>query len=149
MESAEGRISSIDGDVATVVVAAPLACARCAAGKGCGAGLLASTGGPKTLSVRMPAGVRLQVDDVVRLSIAPRHLLRAATLAYGLPLAGALGALAIAWIARADIGDAAGVVVALAGLVAGHLAGRWLLQRDAACEHFLPTLDGGAGASAR
>jgi sigma-E factor negative regulatory protein RseC len=142
MESATGKVSSVGDGVATVVVDAPVACARCAAGKGCGAGLLAGEPKARQVEVRIPSGMTLEYGDSVTLGIAPRYLLRAAMLAYGLPLIGLLAFCGIAWTSGVVGNDLAAVPYALAGLYAGILAGRRLLANAAACEQFTPVIDG-------
>ena len=83
-------IQSIDPDGAHVIVCAPATCERCAAGAGCGGGLL-RTWSPHTAEVlnyrrtQLPAG--LKIGDRVSLRVSERVFLVMALLVYGLPLA--------------------------------------------------------------
>ena len=147
MESAIGTVSSVAEGVATLVVAAPITCHRCAAGRGCGAGLLGSNEKPRRVETSIPAGMTLAVGDQVRLTVAPRHLLRAAILAYGLPLISMLVFVAIAWGFGAADSDLLAVAFALTGLVAGFLLSRRLFAAEAACEQFVPVIESFAGAA--
>ena len=94
-------------------------CARCAAGKGCGAALLGRKGGRRQLLVAVNRETSIQEGDRVRLMLAPRHLLRAASLAYGLPLIAALAAAAVAFNVNAS--DAVTGAAAMLGFAAGFL----------------------------
>lgn len=140
MDRAAGKIISISAFTAVVSVA-ETGCPRCAAGKGCGAGLLAGTGGPAEVSVQLPSGHRYHVGDAVTLSIASSSLLRAALLAYGLPLAGTVAALTVGWLVMAPLSDLAAVVIAGSGLLAGFIVGRKQLQKEAWCRQFVPSIE--------
>ena len=145
MESVVGRIRTVQDGVVTVVVDAPVTCRRCASGKGCGAGLLATDQESKQIEIRIPTGMALRTGEHVRLTMAPADLLRAAFLAYGLPLVSMLvfiGAAAIFGSAQSDL---TGVIVAVVGLAAGIFAGRQILERDAACDQLVPFIEGLAG----
>lgn len=140
MESAVGRIVSISGGQATVSVDAAANCSRCAAGKGCGAGLLTGSDRTRLIDVRLSPGLALHAGDEVRLSLAPSHLLRAAVYAYGLPLGGIVIALGTAWILNQAIDDPSAIVLATAGLVAGASLGRHLLNKDGCLKNLVPTV---------
>jgi len=140
MESVTGHVSSVDGDRITVQVDAPVACRRCAAGKGCGAGLLDGSSASRSLDVDVPVGVRLDIGDEVTLTLSPRKLLRAAVLAYGLPLASLVTAATIAWLAGAGPDSPVAVAMVIAGLTAGIFVSRYILNRGAACDQFVPTI---------
>lgn len=139
MESTTGTIRAINGTHVSVTVDAPLACKRCASGKGCGAGLLLQgTSTPRVLDMHVPPGTRVSVGDEIRLSIAPAYLLKAAFLAYALPLIAVLLALAAGLLLTDTLGDSMAMLLALAGLVAGLFLSRKLMQNRALCEQFVP-----------
>jgi sigma-E factor negative regulatory protein RseC len=140
MDRASGEIISVSGTTATVSVAAT-GCPRCAAGKGCGAGLLTGTNESAEIEIQLPPGHHYRVGEAVTLSIASSSLLRAALLAYGLPLAGTVLALTAGWLVMAPLNDLAGALIALAGLLAGFAAGRRQLRKDAWCEQFVPSIN--------
>jgi len=87
----------------------------------------------------------LHAGQHVRLAMAPADLLRAAFLAYGLPLVSMLALVGTAAILGGAVSDLAGFVLATIGLAAGFLAGRWILERDAACDQLVPYIEGLAG----
>ncbi len=149
METATGKISALHGRTATVLVKSASVCYRCAAGKGCGAGLFQATDKPRYMQFELPEGMSVQTGDSIDLTIASKHLLRAALLAYGLPLLSMLGSLLALQSFSADSGDARGVLVAGAGLLAGLLIGRALLERESVCDQFVPRIgrsaDGNTG----
>jgi len=140
MESAIGKISALTDIVATVEVRAPIACQRCAAGKGCGAGIFQTSDQPREIQVRIPVGLSVRLGDTIELTIGRKFLLRAAMLAYGLPLMTMMSFLGLAWILPGNPGDGTGIVIAASGLVVGLVIGRQILGRDSVCEQFVPTL---------
>ena len=140
MNSPVGTIVSIADGHATVSVDAAAICARCAAGKGCGAGLLAGSNRSRFVDVPLTAGMQFKAGDEVRLSLEPSHLLRAAIFAYGLPLGGVILALGIAGYLNQSLDDRFAVVLAVAGLVAGVLFGRHLLSKDACLRNLALTI---------
>jgi len=140
MESPVGRIVSIAHGRATVSVDVAAACARCAAGKGCGAGLLAGTNRRQLIDVQLESGIELKAGDEVQLTLAPSHLLRAAMLAYGLPLICLMIALGIAWSMNQSLDDRHAIVLAIGGLVSGLMLGRHLLNKDGCLKHLVPTI---------
>ena len=140
MESPVGRIVSIADGQATVSVDAAEVCARCAAGKGCGAGLLTGSKRTRLIEVQLSPGIETAVGDEVKLSLAPSHLLRAAIFAYGLPLAGIVIALALASIMNQALDDQMAIALAISGLVIGGLLGRHFLNKDACLKNLVPTI---------
>jgi sigma-E factor negative regulatory protein RseC len=146
MESAVGRISTLDQGIATVVVDSPIACKRCAEGKGCGAGIFQDANKGREVRVVIPAGMRVQEGDAIELTIGPKYLLRAAMLAYGLPLACLVTFPALAWLLTGNPGDGPGIVLAIAGLLVGLSIGRRILSRESVCEQFVPAVRSAADA---
>jgi len=140
MESAIGRISILDDRIATVVVESPVACRRCAAGKGCGAGIFQGADRNREVRVEIPVGMEVQEGDTIELMIGPRFLLRAAMLAYGLPLATMVLSLFLAWMLTGNPGDGLGVVLAVLGLAVGLVVGRRILNSESICEQFVPAV---------
>lgn len=126
------------GARAIVDVQAEVVCARCAAGRGCGAGVFSASRGTRRLDIAIDEALDLAAGDTVGIELAPGNVLSAALLVYGLPLAGAALAAALAY--GLGMGDAGAALLALGGLCAGALAGRRRLQ-DAGClARFTPTL---------
>jgi sigma-E factor negative regulatory protein RseC len=148
MESPSGTIVAIDAASVTIAVQAGQQCARCASGRGCGAGLLGS--GRKTLLVQvaLPPGNALRQGDRVSLALQGTQLLRATLLVYGLPLAGVLLVMTLGSLLVADMGDWLAAGLAAGGLAAGAAAGRRLLGNSQCLRQFVPTIEGqphGAG----
>ena len=140
MQSSSGRVLFVNDNVARVAVAAEPVCARCAAGKGCGAGLFGNQSGTQELDVRLTPGLIVEPGDVVEVAMRPVKLLQAAVLVYGLPLSGALLGGAVAMATR--LADTAAVLAVLAGLVAGLLAARFKLRQQACLRSFEPVVTG-------
>jgi len=142
MDNPQGRILSIHRDDtpphAVVEVAASIRCARCAAGKGCGAGIL---GGDDKLR-RVEALIAIDLDvgegDQVAIELAPNNLLRASSIVYGLPLLGAVAGASGAWLS--GMGDLGAAIAALAGVGVGILTGRRRLQRTGCLRTFTPVV---------
>lgn len=143
MDSPRGLVIQLESSgpavLAEVEVDAASSCARCAAGKGCGAGLLA---GSKRRRVRalVADGVEIREGDEVRIELAPRNLLRASWLVYGVPLTAAVLTAALAYLL--DFGDAAAALVAIAGLVVGLLIAHRRLRAAGCLRDFTPTIVG-------
>lgn len=141
MESPRGRILAVykhaDPPHANVEVAA-LRCARCAAGKGCGAGALGGDDRPRRIDVRIPPGIELARGDNVRIELPAKLLLRASLFGYGLPLGGAIAGASAAWFG--GTGDAAAALAALAGMGTGILAGRLRLRRAGCLRDLTPSI---------
>jgi len=132
-------VDSATGVRATVAVELASACPRCAAGKGCGAGIFAAGSSRRQVEASVRPDLTLAVDDVVEVSLAPNNLLQAAFIVYGLPMLGAIVAAAIAW--RLSLGDAAAAVAALLGLGSGLAVGRWRLRQPSCLRRFVPTVE--------
>lgn len=142
METPQGRILSVQSDAipprAVVEVIASISCARCAAGKGCGAGILGGDEKPRRVDALITQGLDLREGDRVQIALAPNDLLRASAIVYGLPLLGAVAGAAGAW--WAGLGDLGAAFSALAGVGVGILAGRLRLQRTGCLQTFTPTV---------
>lgn len=143
MDNPTGRIVSLvdsdNGARAVVVVEVAAACPRCAAGKGCGAGLLTGDGGERQVEASIRAGLSLATGDIVEISLAPDNLLHAAIIVYGLPMLGAAIGAVIAF--GLSLGDAAAAIAALLGLGCGLLISRWRLQQESCLSRFVPTIE--------
>ena len=144
MEPPTGKIVAISRGSATVAVARTTACARCAAGKGCGAGLLGSKRPDALLEVSLPEASDLEIGDSVRLALAPANLLRASLLVYGPPLAGIVAVPAAGWLLAGPLSDAAAAGLAVAGFVSGVMTSRSLLERQGCLTRLTPTIEGRA-----
>jgi len=144
MESPHGRVLSIHTENepphAVVEVAVSFQCARCAAGKGCGAGLLGGDGKRRRVDALLPGGMDIQEGDDVRIELAPDNVLQASLIVYGLPLMGAVAGAAIAYVAGA--GDLGAALAALAGTAVGITAGHMRLRQAACLRRFTPTVAG-------
>jgi sigma-E factor negative regulatory protein RseC len=126
------------GARAIVDVQAEAVCARCAAGRGCGAGVFGAGRGKQRLDVVVDESLDLAVGDAVSVELAPGNVLVAALVVYGLPLAGAAVAAFLAY--GLGLGDGGAALMAFGGLCAGALAGRRRLQRAGCLASFTPTL---------
>jgi sigma-E factor negative regulatory protein RseC len=144
METPEGRVVKIvrsaAGDRVVVDVDAAAACPRCAAGRGCGAGILQGSGKVRRVEALVDSGVTLSEGDRVRLQLDGSSVLGASAIVYGIPLAGAAVGAAFAYLL--GLGDAGASVLAIGGLAAGFLVGRRRLQRRDCLAAFTPTAVG-------
>jgi sigma-E factor negative regulatory protein RseC len=142
MDNPRGRVVSLsngaEGARAIVSVEVESACPRCAAGKGCGAGLVTGAGRNREVEATIRVGLDIGENDIVEISLEPHHLLRAAAIVYGLPMLGAVGAAAIAY--ALSLGDAAAALAALAGLACGLAVSRWRLQQTSCLRRFVPSV---------
>ncbi len=132
-------VGSTDGARAIVAVESTQACPRCAAGKGCGAGIFSAGGSERQVEVTVPNGLRPAVDDIVEISLAPKNLLRAALIVYGIPMLGALAGAVMAY--AASLGDAGAALAALLGLGSGLIVSRWRVRRETCLQRFTPSIE--------
>lgn len=114
-------------------------CQRCVSGKGCGAGLLGGQDGKRRLEVSLPTEYRLLPGDRVILEMSSKNLLRAATLAYGLPLAVMVLALMLGSALAGPLEELTAVFLAATGLAGGIGISRWRLAGECA-NNFMPEI---------
>jgi len=126
---ARGTRAVVDVDVST-------ACPRCAAGKGCGAGLLVGSSRLRRVEASFSASLELAEGDNVEIALTPNNLLQAALIVYGLPMLGAVAAAGFAYVMA--LGDAAAASAAIVGLLGGLVVSRWRLQHAACLGNFVP-----------
>lgn len=146
--SPQGEVLAVDGDEAIVVVDAGAVCARCAAGKGCGAGIFAAGRSRRRLTARISPGLEIHVGDRVRLELPPADVLFASALAYGLPLIGLVSGAGFAAVLLPGRADVAAALLGAAGLAVGAALGRRLLRRQQCPGRFRPTIVGPAAGRA-
>lgn len=139
-EEREGEVVQCAGSRARVCVAPAAGCARCAAGEGCGQGLLeAMRGGSRAMTfwVTVPDNERVSPGDRVMLRMASSALVAGAALVYMVPLLGlVLGAFLGEVVARVNEGVT--TVSGIAGLVGGLLAARYWLRQGRLGNRFEP-----------
>lgn len=143
MDNPRGRVLSLAtdgaGQRAVVEVTGMPACARCAAGRGCGAGIFAAGNHPRRIEAVIAPGLDAHIDDQVELLMKPDNLLRAAYLVYGLPMIGAIAGAGAAY--GLSLGDGGAAMLALAGLTGGLSISRWRLGRAACIRQFTPRIE--------
>jgi len=142
MDNPKGKIVALvrddSGIRAVIDVNAQAACPRCAAGRGCGAGLFNGRQQTRRLEAWVAPGLDIEEGDVVRIELAPRNVLRAALIVYGLPLTGAAIAAGLAYLFA--LGDAGAAVLAITGLIIGLVTGRRQLAKQDCLAQFTPTV---------
>ena len=146
MQTTTGRVLSVADGCAQVEIDAAVACERCAAGKGCGAGLFGQRKGSRRVNAGIAPGVTVATGDVVQLSLLPAQLLHAAGIVYGIPLAGALLAAGAAGLA--GLGELGAALAALAGLTVGYLAAKSYVRRESCLHEFTPLVTAHIASSA-
>lgn len=142
MESPQGRILSVrqyGSDLRAIVeIEAAVRCARCASGRGCGAGLLGGDERPRQVEATIPRDLDVRQGDTVRIELAADDLMRASLLAYGWPLGGALLGAAVSW--TAGFHDSGAAIAALMGALAGFFVGRSSLHKNDCLMRFTPSV---------
>lgn len=142
MDNPRGRVIAVTGFApaphALVEVDASINCARCAEGKGCGAGLLGRTSGSRRVEALIAVGLTVGEGDEVRIELAPGNLLQASMIVYGLPLSGAVLGAALAYFS--GLGELYAAMAALGGIFAGLTVARLRLQRATCLRQFTPTI---------
>ena len=144
MDSPRGRIIELIPDAepprAVIEVVSAIRCPRCAAGKGCGAGLLGGDERKRRVDALVPRDLEVCNGDMVRLDLSSQDLLRAALAAYGAPLAGILMMASAAYVAA--LGDLESILITLSGGFAGAVAGRVYLGRRRCLRRMTPRVAG-------
>lgn len=140
MNSITGQIVSLEDGFARVDVPSSALCSRCAAGRGCGAGLFGSGSAQQFVDVSLPAVNHFRVGDKVTIGIESSSLLQASWLAYGFPLAGALLFIGLGLITTRPLGDWSAAGLALSGMAAGWLLSRAKLGKPQCARKFRPVL---------
>ena len=140
MQNPHGKIVALNADssVATVVVEGQAACARCAEGRGCGAGLLGGQDRKSRIQASVGPHVRVRKGDSVSIALRPRNVLRASFVVYGYPMLGAVAGAAVAW--QGNLGDLAAALAALAGIGAGFAVAKIRLAATGCLREFTPVV---------
>ena len=129
MTGPHGRVVAITAHRALIEVNPGFSCSRCAAGRGCGAALLAGNRHRKAILLPVKRRPDHRLEQSVSLSMGVGTMATMGAQAYGIGLAGLMAGLAGAQLAGA--GDVVSAVVGLVGLGGGLAAGRAYLKRKA------------------
>lgn len=140
MQTLSATVVAVRGNKLTVSVENTVACARCAEGKGCGAGLLGSSSGPSSLELDAPDDALLRAGDIVCLTMESEDLLRASWLAYGFPMVSVVGALALLRLIADGASDVTEIGTAAAVFAISHIVARGWLRRDRCVQRLTPTV---------
>ena len=114
-----GTVAAVHRDRAYLTFDELTHCPSCAGGTGCGVGSLVAmfrSGARPAVEMQIPATINLNPGDRVRVGMSAASLLRAASYAYLLPLAGLITGAGLG--AAAGAGDGPALVGALVGLLA-------------------------------
>ena len=143
MDNPTGKIHSLvvgtHGTRVVVDVDFAATCPRCAAGKGCGAGLLIGPKQTRRVEATVNDEIELVAGDSVEIALTSANLLQAALLVYGLPLAGAIGFAGLAYLFAQ--GDGVAALAAVAGLSLGLLLSRWRLSQADCLSDLVPHIE--------
>lgn len=140
MRTPIATVLSASADNVTVEVEPAAVCARCAAGKGCGAGLFGAGRRRRQLDVKADPGLLLEAGERVYLTLEPANIVKASLLAYGLPLLGVVLLPTLVWTLAGPISDLVAAAAAAVGLVAGMALSRLNLRRQACLRQFVPVI---------
>lgn len=142
MNATTGTVIAVHGDegrrTAIIDVRADTVCARCAAGKGCGAGIFGKQESLRRIEVAVPERLALDAGDSVKLVMPSRELLVASTIVYGWPLTGGVGGALLAWASGAS--DEIAALTALAGIGIGAWLARGRTLHDTCLQRFTPRI---------
>lgn len=140
MDSPTAEILAIDGQRARVRVDDLAGCALCAAGKGCGAGLLRGERAARELWLELPRTGHFAQGDQVQLALPPERLLQATAYAYGLPLLALTLVPLAANTLWGPLRDTVLASLALLGVAAAIVLGRHLLAQKRCLQQFVPMI---------
>ncbi len=140
MQNPSGQIISVSTDPAdqTVIVevSSDLNCKRCAAGKGCGAGLLGSRPSERRVEAVVADHLEVRNGDRVSIVLEPANVLRAAIIIYAYPLIAAM--LAAVSAHAIGLSDIAAAIATLIGLGAGIYLAKLRLRSAGCLREFTP-----------
>lgn len=140
MNLPSGRVLSVTASLALVEVDAMPICQRCAAGRGCGAGLIAPQESVRTVEATIADTLRPVPGDRVNIELSAANVLRAAMLTYGLPLLLMLAAVMGGWLFTADLSDGLAIILAAVGLLLGFAISATWLRHGACLQEFVPRI---------
>jgi sigma-E factor negative regulatory protein RseC len=147
MEKVQGKVLSVSlvkGERrALLEVERQAICARCAAGKGCGAAVFGGEAGSRQLHAVIASGIDVREGQLVEIAMQSGDILRAAGTVYGLPMLGALVGAAAGW--GLELGDVAAAGMAMAGLAVGFGVARRRLRQEGCLRHLTPAIIAAAG----
>ena len=142
VNAASGTVVAVHGEgdrrTAVIDVRADAVCARCAAGKGCGAGIFGKRQSLRRIEVTVPERATIKTGDTVSLVMPSRELLAASAIVYGWPLAGGVGGALLAWVAGGS--DAMAALLALAGIGVGAWLASGRARNDTCLQRFTPRI---------
>lgn len=142
MEKVQGRVLSVslvNGERRALLdVERQAICARCAAGKGCGAAVFGGEAGSRQLHAEIASGIEVREGQLVEIAMQSGDILRAAGTVYGLPMAGALVGAAAGW--GLELGDAAAAGMAMVGVAGGFGVARRRLRQEGCLRHLAPEI---------
>lgn len=135
-----GTVIALDGRVATVrIPAGAMACAACAEGRGCGAGLFRLVEArDRDVAARVSTGDLPGVGTTVSVECANAGVARAAAIAYGVPLAGFMAGVLVtsgAFPGQTLLAAALGIVAMVSAAWASRSVARrerpeWIVRGD-------------------
>lgn len=127
----QGRVVSVDGNLARVQMGGQSGCSACDAGEGCGAGLFGRLLRRQVAELELPNTVSARAGDAVQVGIDEQQYLRLVAALYGAPLlAGLLGA-AAAYVLAGGLSSPAAMDFSMlvGGLGSAGLCLLWLRRR--------------------
>jgi sigma-E factor negative regulatory protein RseC len=124
-----GRIVELEGEFAWIDSERSTTCGGCAVRKGCGTGAIARVLGQKHVRLRVVNRIGAVVGDRVVIGISESGLLRGSLAVYAVPLAALFAGALAGHFVGGYLGSAARDPLAIAGAVAGLLAGFAWLRR--------------------
>ncbi|MBU1215422.1 MAG: SoxR reducing system RseC family protein [Gammaproteobacteria bacterium] len=131
MNEMRAIVLSLHGSEAEITPVGGNGCGHCASGKGCGSGKLSQLFcSSKQRTFKVSNAISAQVGDEVNVGLPDGVLLRNSMLMYVLPLTFMLAASLLASSFFENARDAAALLGAVAGLLAGFIVVRLLTKRS-------------------
>lgn len=138
-----GRVLRIEGPYVWVACESQQACELCAAGRGCGGGLLGRVLGTRLLEVRAVSGHgEVAAGDSVEIGLEESAVLRGAIITYVLPLLAVLVGVVVGWSIGPPASDGWQLLGVAVGLAVGLTAVRRMSRRVASDRRYQPVVLG-------
>ncbi len=133
-----GCVTSVEPGFVWVTCARQAGCERCAAGKGCGGGLLSRLLGDRLHRVRAISNAPVSTGQQVVIGLDESVLIRSAMMVYGVPIVGVILGALFAWLAAPDAPEWVTIGGGVVGLTAGFLVTRQFENRFKKRRRFQP-----------
>ena len=137
----QAQVIAVEGDYVLLQTVRQSTCDNCSVNKGCGSAVLSKLVGKRFMQMKVLNAVDAKLGDTVSIGMQESGLLKSALLVYALPLLCIPFFIGVAGLlSSAPLTDGLALLAALAGLLCGVGAARFLSARLAQNPAFYPVI---------